>query len=204
MRVGVLGGTFDPPHVGHLRLAEAAREQLKLDRVVFMPAGDPYRKAGRAVTPADVRLVLVRAAVAGLPWAEVSGIEVERPGPTYSDETLSVLARDGGAWWFIIGADVLVDLPHWHNPRRLVEVARLAVAVRPPAARRVPEETSRAVPGINERVDWLEMQVTDVSSTEIRRRVRAGESTEPWLAPRVRTLIDELELYRAPEGVRDG
>ena len=203
VRVGVLGGTFDPPHVGHLRLAEAAYEQMQLERVVFVPAGDPYRKATRAVTLPEIRLALVRAAVAHLPWAEVSDIEVRRSGPSYTDETLSSLARGGGEWWFIIGADVLVDLPHWRAPRRIVELARLAVAVRPPMAMRVPRETSRAIPGIEGRVDWLEMKPIDVSSTEIRRRIRAGESTEPWLSPRVRALIDEFGLYRAPDGARD-
>ncbi|MCC6236295.1 MAG: nicotinate (nicotinamide) nucleotide adenylyltransferase [Dehalococcoidia bacterium] len=197
VRVGVLGGTFDPPHLGHLRLAEAARDQLRLDRVIFMPAGDPYRKAARAVTPAAVRLALVRAAAADLPWAEVSDIEVERAGPTYTDETLSVLARDGGEWWFIIGADVLADLPHWRDPQRLVAVARLAVAVRPPAPRLVPREAARAVPGIEDRIDWLDMQPVDVSSTELRRRIAMGESTGSWLPPRVRALIEELGLYRA-------
>ncbi len=199
MRTGVLGGTFDPPHLGHIRLAEAAREQLHLDRVMFIPAGEPYRKASREVTSAEVRLALVRAAVQDLPWAEVSAIEVERKGPTYSDETLAILAREGGEWWFIVGADVLLDLPHWRDPRRLLEVARLAVAVRPPASEGVPELLRRALPGIEQRVDWLEMSPLDVSSTDLRRRVASGQSTEPWLSPPVRQLIDQLGLYRGTE-----
>ena len=196
MRTGVLGGTFDPPHRGHLRLAEAARAQLALDRVVFMPAGDPYRKAGRRVSPREVRLRLVEAAVADLPWAGVSTLEIDRSGPSYTDETLAVLARDGGDWWFIAGADVLRDLPHWRDPRLLVEIARLAVAERPPAGRVVPEEALRAVPGIEGRIDWLEMVPLDVSSTELRARVRRGADVGEWLPERVRVLIDELGLYR--------
>jgi nicotinate-nucleotide adenylyltransferase len=196
MRTGVLGGTFDPPHLGHLRLAEAARAQLHLDHVLFMTAGVPYRKASRAVSPPEVRLRLVEAAIAGLPWAEASTLELQRSGPTYTDQTLEELARDGGDWWLIAGTDVLVDLPHWRDPRRIIRHARLAIAVRPPAERTVPEATARAVPGVLDCIDWIEMKALDISSTELRRRVAAGEATNEWLPEPVRVLIDELGLYR--------
>jgi nicotinate-nucleotide adenylyltransferase len=123
-------------------------------------------------------------------------VELQREGPTYTDETLEALADDGGEWWFIAGADVLTDLPHWRDPRRLIEVARLAVAVRPPETRTVPAATIRAVPGVESRIDWLDMPPLEVSSTELRRRVAAGEPTSPWLSERVRALVDELGLYR--------
>jgi nicotinate-nucleotide adenylyltransferase len=193
----VLGGTFDPPHRGHLALAAAAHEQLRLDRVLFVPAGVPYRKAAAAVTAASVRLRLVEAATAGLPWGEVSAIEVVRPGPTYTHETMEVLTRDGADWWFIAGADVLADLPHWRDPVRLVELARLAVVARPPVGRRVPPETALAIPGIEGRIDWLELKPLDVSSTAIRQGVAAGADSSEWLTEPVRALIAELGLYRA-------
>ncbi len=201
MRTGVLGGTFDPPHRGHLALAAAAHEQLSLDEVLFVPAGTPYRKAARDVTPAAVRLRLVEAAVVALPWARVSTIEVERPGPTYTDETMRALATSGGDWWFIVGADVLEDLQHWRNPPGILEVARLAVAARGHAQRRVPQETADAVPGIGERIDWLDMPLVPISSTELRRRLATGDDTGDWLTSEVRALIDELGLYR-PEARR--
>ncbi|MFN8639636.1 MAG: nicotinate-nicotinamide nucleotide adenylyltransferase [Dehalococcoidia bacterium] len=102
--IGVLGGTFDPPHLGHLRLAEVAREHLRLDVVVFVPAGNPYRKAAQKGTPAHLRVRLLRAALEGMAWAEVSTVEVDTPGPSYSDETLALLAAarpgiDTGRWF---------------------------------------------------------------------------------------------------------
>lgn len=195
-RTGVLGGTFDPPHLAHLALAAAAREVLHLDRVLFVPAGNPWRKADREVTPAAVRLELLRTAVAPLAWAEVSTIEVDRDGPSYSADTLETLAAAGGDWWFILGSDALADLPHWHAPERLLAAARLAVAVRPPAALHIDEATRSMIPGIDARVDVVPMPALDISSTELRARVRAGRSTEVLVPEAVRTLIDAHVLYR--------
>jgi nicotinate-nucleotide adenylyltransferase len=196
MRTGLLGGTFDPPHQAHRALAAAARHALDLDRVLFAPAGDPYRKAGRAVSPPGARLRMVEAAVAPFAWAEVSTVDLDQPGPTYTADTLARLSAAGGEWWFIAGEDVLVDLPNWHEPQRIIEYARLAVAARPPLEGRVPAETLAAVPGIEERIDWIELPALDISSTELRRRLAAGESTEPWLPKGVREVVERLGLYR--------
>ena len=195
-RIGVLGGTFDPPHLAHLVLAAAARRALQLDRVVLVPAGDPWRKAGRAVTPARTRLQLVGAAAEGLPWAEVSAIEVEREGPTYTLDTFEELAaaEPGTEWWFLLGEDALADLPHWHEPLRLVQRVRFGLARRPgaePAA-----STLKVVPGLVGRVDPVPMPALDVSASELRRRVTRGEPTAPGLPVAVRRLIDDLGLYR--------
>jgi len=199
-RIGMMGGTFDPPHVAHLMLAEAALETLRLDRVVFVVAGDPWRKSGRAVSPAAARVAMVRAAVEPLGWATVSTVEVEREGPSYTAETLAELIHPGEEWWFILGADALADLPAWHEPRRIVELARLAVAQRPEAggveSPLVTTELAEAVPGIEGRIDLVEMPLMDVSATEIRRRVAAGESTEGLVPAAVRDEIDRLGLYR--------
>lgn len=200
-RTGILGGTFDPPHLAHLVLAEAAREALHLDRVLFVPAGDPWRKADRRVTPAAIRLDLVRAAVGGVPWAAVSTVEVDREGPSYTAETVEALALAGEpdeAWWFILGADALADMAYWHEPHRIVARARLAVAMRPGREGEplVTEALRAAVPDIEERIDVLPMALTDLSATAIRARVRAGGSTEGMLSPQVRALVDRLGLYR--------
>ena len=195
-RTGVLGGTFDPPHLAHLVLAAAARKALNLDRVLFVPAGNPWRKANREVTAAAVRLDLVRAAVAPLAWVEVSTIEVDRDGPSYAAETMEMLAADGGEWWFILGSDALADLPHWHEPERLIAAARLAVAVRPPATLRIDEPTLAALPGLAARVDAVPMPALEVSSTDLRARVRAGRTTEVLISDAVRTRIEVHGLYR--------
>lgn len=200
MRTGILGGTFDPPHLGHLVLASAARQQLRLDRVLLVVAGEPYRKAARAVTPAETRLELVRALARGLDGVEVSDIEVRRSGPTYTIDTLVELAREGGEWWFLVGHDVLLDLPHWREPQRIIEVARLGVAERPPATLHVPEATQAAVPGIERCIDIVEMPGLEVSSTDLRARVAGGRSTDVLLPRAVRALIDQRELYRDASG----
>jgi nicotinate-nucleotide adenylyltransferase len=196
VRTGLLGGTFDPPHLGHLALAAAAYHALHLDRVLFAPAGEPYRKASRLVSPPAARLRMVEAAIAHFPWADVSTIDMDQPGPTYTAETLARLAAVGGDWWFIAGADVLVDLPHWREPERIIEYARLAVASRPPLDGRVPAETLAAVPKIDERVDWIELPPLEVSSTELRRRVAGGQGTGVWLPETVREVVERLRLYR--------
>ncbi len=195
-RFGLLGGTFDPPHVAHRVLAEAARESLQLDRVVFVPAGDPWRKAGRAVTPAAARLEMTRALVEGLPWAEVSTIEIDRAGPSYTADTVEACATvRGGTWWVILGADALGDLEHWHDPERIVAAARLGVAARP-GAPVAPSEALRAlVPGIHARIDRIEMSEVDLSSTDVRARLRAGEPVEGIVPSRVIEVVRRLGLY---------
>lgn len=195
-RVGVLGGTFDPPHLAHLVLAAAARRELRLDRVVLVPAGDPWRKADRDVTPARTRLRLVEAAAAALPWAEVSAIEVEREGPTYTLDTFEELAaaEPDAAWWFLLGEDALADFPHWHEPERLVQRVRFGLAQRPGAA---PAASSlEALPGLADRVDVVPMPALDVAASDLRARVASGELTGPVLPAAVRRVIDELGLYR--------
>ena len=207
-RIGVLGGTFDPPHLGHLVLAAAARATLGLDRVLFIPAGDPWRKRDQRVSAAADRLAMVRAAAAGLDWARVDDREVRRPGPSYSAETLAELlaeqtrARppgraDGAMWWLVGGADLLVDLPHWHEPAALLAHCRLAIAQRPGGA-----VAARAVPGMSAAevaalVDRVVMPALDLSSTALRERCRAGEAPAVLLPAGVREVIRERGLYRA-------
>ena len=196
-RVGMLGGTFDPPHNAHLALAEAARATLHLDRVVVVPAGDPWRKRDRAVTPAAARVEMVRAAVGGHSWISVSTVEVDRHGPSYTAETLAALVQPGEQWWFILGADALADMPHWSEPNRILELARLAVARRPDSTGPLLTPEVRAtLPEIESRIDFIQMSQLDISATEIRRRIAAGESTDDLLPHPVREVIDRLALYR--------
>lgn len=200
-RIGMLGGTFDPPHNAHLALADAARRTLDLDRVVFVPAGDPWRKRDRHVTPAAARLEMVLAAVAGLSWAEVSAVEVDRAGASYTAETLAALVGPDEAWWFILGADALADMPQWSEPTRILDLARLAVARRPGEdGPLLSAEVRRALPTIEERIDFVVMPQIDISATEIRRRVAAGEDTDELVPHAVREVMDRLGLYRGAEG----
>lgn len=203
VRVGVLGGTFDPIHIGHLVLAEQAREQLELDEVLFVPAGDPWRKAGKRITPAVDRLKMVELAIAGNPAFGCSSIEVERPGPSYTVETLEALhaARPDASLYFVVGEDALFDLPNWKDPARIVSLAFIAAAKRGPDSRLdklAADDLEGLVAGLSARLVRLEMSVIGVSATYLRDRVRRGASVRYLVPEVVRRYIEERGLYRGP------
>ena len=134
MKLGVLGGTFDPIHLGHLAAAKAARSALALDRVLFVPAGDPWLKAGATISPGEHRLAMVRAAIEGVEAYEASTVEVDRPGPTYTEVTLAQLQETYGPdteLHFIVGADTVHDLARWHEPAAVLARCTLVVMGRP-------------------------------------------------------------------------
>ena len=196
MRLGVLGGTFDPVHLGHLVLAERAREQLELGKVLWLPAGDPWRKADRQVAAAKQRVEMVRRAIDGRGEFELSTLEIEREGPTYTVDTLAAL-RDrypGDELFFLLGQDALEDVPNWHDPERLIALATLAVAARG-EERRSPAALDRLVPGLSGRVTWIEMLRLEISATELRRRAAAGQSLRYVTPDAVATYIREQRLY---------
>ena len=200
---GVLGGTFDPPHRLHLAVARAARDQLALDRVLVVPAGDPWRKADRHVTPAQHRLAMTRLAVAAAPDLACSDMEVRRAGPSHTLDTLTALAAQqrepagsgpNDHLWFIVGSDALKDLPHWHEPERLITAARLAVIGRPGAALD-PAGLDRLLPGLAARVDWVDVPPDPLSASTLRRRIAAGESVGNDVPPAVLAYAIQHRLY---------
>lgn len=195
MRVGVLGGTFDPVHIGHLVLAERARVALELDLVLFVPAGEPWRKAHRQITHASHRLAMLQLAVQGNDGFGISDVELVREGPSYTADTLALLAAErlDDEFYFIVGSDALADLPNWHEPERIVRHACLAVA---PREAEMTDAGSLGVPGIEGRVVAFEMPRIDVSSTEIRARIAAGTGARYVVPEAVLTYIVEHELYR--------
>ena len=201
MKLGLLGGTFDPVHLGHLVLAETAREQLTLDRVLFVPAGRPWRKAARRITLADHRLAMLRLAIEDNPAFLVETVEMETPGPSYTAETLEWLhAREpGGSVWFIIGEDALADMPHWHRPERILALASLAVARRPQTGRPAGRGESAPAPGglSDARLVWLDMPLLGISASAVRERVRRGVSVRYLVPDAVERYIREQGLYRA-------
>lgn len=191
MKVGVLGGTFDPIHTGHLLLAEAAREELGLDKVLFVPAGHQWRKeqVDRDIAPAEHRLAMVELAIADNAAFEASSIEIEREGPSYTAETLAALCMEmsEGELWFIVGADALADMPHWHQVERIFELASVCVAGRPGEGERSDM--------FEDRVSWLAMPEIEISSTDIRERVRAGKSVQYMVPAAVGDYIKQRGLY---------
>lgn len=197
-RIGVLGGTFDPPHIGHLWLASLAAEALELDRVLFMPAAQPPHKKGQVITRATDRLLMTRLAINGDPILELSAIEMERPGPSFTIDSVSELRRvhPDTALFLVMAADSLAQIDTWREPDRLLEEIEWVVGPRPGTAlpdRPVLEDRfgERA-----SRIHLLEGPSLDVSSSEIRRRV-AARHTIRYLVPRdVEELIIDRELYR--------
>ena len=197
MRLGVLGGTFDPVHLGHLVLAERAREQLELDKVLWLPAGDPWRKADRQVVADKHRVEMVRRAIDGRGEFELSTLEIEREGPTYTVDTLAAL---GGQYpehelFFLLGQDALEDVPNWRDPERLIALATLAVAARG-EERRSSAALDRLIPGLSGRVTWIEMPHLEISATELRNRAATGQSLRYVTTDAIAAYIRDQRLYR--------
>lgn len=200
MRVGVLGGTFDPIHLAHLIMAEEARVRLALEHVVFIPTGEPWLKAVQPVTPPQVRLDMVRQAVACNPHFRVSSVEVDRPGPSYSVDTLDALRREEGPdaeLYFILGMDAVADLPRWHAPERFLELCTPVVFARTDHGPAGLDDLEHSLPGVKEKVMFLEGPVMEISSTDIRRRVAKGVSIRYLVPAQVERFITEHGLYRS-------
>ena len=195
--LGILGGTFNPPHVAHLVCARAALEQLGLDRVALVPVAAPPHKRLLDDPGPDVRLELCRRAARGDERLEVSDIEVRRGGPSYTVATLEEIhaERPEDELTFIAGGDMAASLPEWREPERVLELARFAVAEREGAEH---EEVERRTAGLNgrERLVFFEMPRLDVSSSEVRARVAAGRSIDELVPAAVAAYIDERGLYR--------
>jgi nicotinate-nucleotide adenylyltransferase len=204
-RLGILGGTFDPVHLGHLALAEEVRETLDLSRVLFVPAGDPWQKVGTVVTPGAVRLVLVERAIADNPGFAASRLEIDRPGPTYTAETLAGIAaaeRAAGRdpdLWFILSTEALAGLPTWREPERVLSLARLAVVPRAGGAEDLAAAAARFAadfPGEGGRAIFLPGPRLAISGTLIRARVAAGRSIRYLVPDAVAAAIREYALYQ--------
>jgi nicotinate-nucleotide adenylyltransferase len=198
-RIGMLGGTFDPPHVGHLWLGAMAADAINLDRILFVPAAQPPHKRGQPIARASDRMLMTRLAIATDPAFELCGIELERPGPSYTIDTVDELEQLYGAetqLFLVMAADSLNSIDTWREPDRLLERIEWVVGPRPGSA--LPERSALADRfGANaSRIHLLSGPSLDVSSSEIRRRVAAGHTIR-YLVPRgVEELITERGLYR--------
>ena len=198
MNIAVLGGTFDPIHSGHLMVAAVVYERLAPVEVVFVPAGQPWLKADRQISPVADRIEMVRLAIKGNRHYRLSAVETERSGPTYTVDTIRALKSQVSAHdelYFILGWDNLLDLPRWHEPRELISLCKL-VAV-PRIGFRVPEETTleKLLPGLSKRVILLDKPEIDISASVIRERVRRGLSISQLVPPAVGDYVREHKLY---------
>ncbi|MFN3974726.1 MAG: nicotinate-nucleotide adenylyltransferase [Dehalococcoidia bacterium] len=203
MKVGIFGGTFDPIHMGHLILAEEARERLSLSKVLFIPTGHPWLKAGRPVSPGHHRLAMLNLAIEDNPSFEASDIEIRRPGPTYTLDTLQELRSawgNGPEIYLLLGLDALRDFPRWHEPRRILEQCILVGMARPGYLDFSPQSLEVVFPGASQRLVLLHGPHIGISGTEIRRRVAMGISIRYWVPRSVELYIYQQSLYRKGGG----
>ena len=196
-RLGILGGSFDPVHMAHLIIAESVREALDLDLVLFLPASHQPLKEGRPVTPIEHRVAMVELAIANNPHFALSRVDGDRPGPSYTVDTLRILADQWGApqMWFIVGSDSLVTFPRWRDPEGILAQARLAVVLRPGVAFD-PAFPGFDIPQLDTSIDWIDAPHVDISSTDLRRRLSEGRSVRYRVPEAVWEYIAEHGLYR--------
>ena len=194
--IGILGGTFDPIHEGHLRIAESACDCLGLDKVIFIPAGRPWLKSGQSVTDPVHRLAMVELAIEGNPHFEVSRIEIERPGPTYTVDTLTELRHCMGdaELYLILGMDSVRDLGRWRQPERIFELCSVVAVSRPGVADVSTGYLEQVFPASAGRVRTVSGPMADTSSTDIRSRVEE-DATLRDVPDSVRDYIHKHALY---------
>jgi len=201
-RIGLFGGTFDPPHVGHLALAEWARESLRLDRVLFVPAGHPPHKGRARLSSVGHRLAMTRLAVRDNRAFTVSELEALRDGPSFTIDTVRALRRrePRARIFLLMGADSLAEFSTWREPEGILAFATLAVAPRPGPSAAAGRPARRGVPGLrlagDARIAWLRNPGLDVSSSAIRSRLRAGRSVRYLIPEAVARYIARHHLYR--------
>lgn len=200
MRLGLLGGTFDPVHFGHLLLAEQCREQCALDEVRFLPAYRPPHKQGAALSEPKARIEMLEFAVAGCREFTVSRLEIDRGGTTYTVDTLQELRDEEPEreLYFLIGADSLADLPAWREPERIAELATVVAVNRGDRPLPDDEELQRQCGKfLASRIRLVTMPGIDLSASDIRRRVAEGRSIRFMVPRAVEAYIDEKGLYKA-------
>ena len=194
--LGIFGSSFNPPHLAHLTVIEEARRQLGLDRVIVVPTGDPYHKDVGPDPGPGVRLRLAEAAFGGLEGVEVSATEIEREGPSYTCDTLEGIAdrNPDNEIHLLMGADAAKTIGGWHQPRRILELARVAVAPRTGVPRQ-DVESAFATMGAEDRVEFIEMPEVAISSSLIRRRLADGEPVGHLLPAEVAQMIENEDTY---------
>lgn len=197
-RIGVFGGTFDPPHIGHLVLAGEAVHQFKLDRLLWVLTPEPPHKLENPITPLVHRSAMLKGMITHNPTFEYSTIEIDRPGPHYTVDTIRLLAgqEPDAELILLIGGDSLRDLPGWRFAADLVDAVSKLGVMRRPGDSADPAVLERILPGIKEKLHFIDALLQPVSSRELRRRIASGEMYRYYITPEVYDYIEENRLYR--------
>jgi nicotinate-nucleotide adenylyltransferase len=197
-QIGLFGGTFDPPHIGHLILSSEACAQLGLDRLLWILTPKPPHKVGQAITPLEHRLAMVKLAITDNPMFELSTIDVDRPAPHFALDTVRMISKQNptAELTYIMGGDSLRDLPSWNQPADLVaELDLIGVMHRPGDSIDLPA-LERTIPGLATKVRFVEAPLLDIAAKEIRQRIVDGRPFRYFLPPAVYNYIVEQDLYR--------
>lgn len=198
VKTGVLGGTFDPIHLGHLMAAEEARVSLGLSEILLVPAGQPLLKPAHPVATAEHRLQMLHLAIADRHQFRVSTLELDHPGPSYTVDTiaeLKVRSGDGDEIYFILGWDSLAQLPEWREPSRLIKLCRLVAVPRPGCSHPDPDALEALIPGISPRLVWLEKPLVHISASAVREMAGRGLSLRHLVPEPVAAYISQHKLY---------
>ena len=203
-RVGLFGGTFDPPHVGHLILASEAKSQLELTRVLWTVTPYPPHKQDQSITALEHRLAMVRLAIQGNPAFELSDVELNRPGPHYTIDTMKLLAQQNPAAEIvpIIGGDSLNDLPTWHQPKEILYAAHWVGVMRRPGEETNLDALERELPGIRSKIHYVDAPLLEIASREIRERAATGKPYRYYPPGAVYEYVEGHHLYQQSEFVR--
>jgi nicotinate-nucleotide adenylyltransferase len=194
-RLGLLGGTFDPPHYGHLLAASEVAWQLRLDRVLWLPARQNPLKRGEPSSSAEDRCEMVRLAIADNPVLELSRLDLDRPPPSYTVDLLKLLHTPENELFFLVGADILPELPRWRAPDEILRLAHLVVVNRPGWPRPELSGVEALDPGARERVHQVSIPGVALAARELRERVRRGQPIRYLVPPEVERYIHEHGLY---------
>lgn len=197
MKLGVFGGTFDPPHLGHLILAAEAQNQLELERVLFVLTPAPPHKTGLAITSLEQRLALLQAALEEAPGFEISRVDIDRQPPHYAVDTVRLLrqAYPGAKLTYLMGGDSLMDLPLWRHPSEFVQACDTIGVMRRPGDRVSLLALEEQIPGLALKTQFIRVPLLEISSSEIRQRIREGKPVRYFLPPAVYRLILSERLY---------
>lgn len=201
MRIGVFGGTFDPPHIGHLILAAEAMDQLGLDKILWILTADPPHKQEKILSPVSDRLAMVQAAIQGNPAFEVSRVEIDRPGPHYALDTVKILHQHDPdtELIYLIGADSLRDIPTWHKPQELIDQVMGFGVMRRPDIEFDLGSLEALFPGLSAKLAFIDTPLLQISSSQIRKRAAAGRNFRYFVPHEVYQIIEEKQLYQPPK-----
>jgi nicotinate-nucleotide adenylyltransferase len=199
LKIGVLGGTFDPVHTGHMVIAEAAMQEVGLSRVIFITAGDPWLKGRRCIATSEHRLAMTELAITENLSFSAASIDIDRPGPSYTVDTLNELKSELGVdaeLYFILGMDAVASFPKWKEPERIISICRLVAAKRPGCLYIDMKKLERDLPGISKHITILNNPLSDISSSAIRERVASGLPITGLVPAAVERYITEQGLYK--------